>query len=87
MLVSWGSLLAWAADNALLEPLGFQRGFYRVEDDARSGGLALTDQIEPLRLSTWNETLYIEPSAGHQASQRMSLAVRKATSTSARAEV
>ena len=67
MLVSWESLLAWAADNALLEPLGFQRGFYRVEDDARTGQLGLTDQIEPLNINAWNETLYIKPSAGHQA--------------------
>ena len=61
MLVTWDALLAWAADNALLEPLGFQRGFYRVEDDGRSGRLGLTDQIEPLNINAWNETLAVEP--------------------------
>lgn len=70
MLVSWPALLAWAADNALLEPLGFQRGFYRVEDDARTGQLGLTDQIEPLNLSAWNETLAVKPSGFPEAGHR-----------------
>ncbi len=61
MLVSWRALLAWAADNALLEPRGFQRGFYRVENGGHTGQLGLTDQIEPLNISAWNETLAVPP--------------------------
>lgn len=31
MVVTWPSLLAWAADHELLAPLGFQRGMVRFE--------------------------------------------------------
>ena len=62
MLVSWESLLAWAADNALLEPLGFQRGFYRVEVDPRNGLLGMCDQIKPFNITEWPETLTLPAS-------------------------
>ena len=38
MLVRWESLTAWATDDALLAPLGLQRGFYRAE---------VNQQLEP----------------------------------------
>ena len=37
VLVRWDSVLAWAEDDALLAPLGFQRGFFRTEFNVQSG--------------------------------------------------
>ena len=37
VLVRWNTVLAWAADDALLAPLGFQRGFFRTEFSTEKG--------------------------------------------------
>ena len=37
MLVRWDTVLAWAADDAMLAPLGFQRGFFRTEFSTEKG--------------------------------------------------
>ena len=37
VLVRWDTVLAWAADEALLAPLGFQRGFFRTEFSSGKG--------------------------------------------------
>jgi len=37
VLVRWDTVLAWAADDAMLAPLGFQRGFFRTEFSTEKG--------------------------------------------------
>ena len=37
VLVRWETMVAWAEDDALLAPFGFQRGFFRVESNFQSG--------------------------------------------------
>ena len=39
VLVRWPTVLAWAEDDALLAPQGFQRGFFRTEFNVESGPL------------------------------------------------
>ena len=41
--VTWAALQAWAADSALLEPLGFRRGFVRTEIAPWSGRAMAVD--------------------------------------------
>ena len=43
VLVPWASLLGWAEDTALLEPLGYNRGFLRTGVAPWSGKPTLTD--------------------------------------------
>lgn len=46
--VTWAALKAWAEDDALLEPLGLQRGFVRTEIAPWSGGLVVADAQTPV---------------------------------------
>ena len=48
---TWAAVGAWAADNALLEPLGFQRGFVRTEIAPWSGRAMAADAQAPV--SAW----------------------------------
>lgn len=47
--VTWAALQAWAADSALLEPLGFRRGFVRTEIAPWSGRTMAADAQAPVR--------------------------------------
>ena len=59
MNVPWPALLGWAADTPLLEPFGFQRGFYRVEPSEETGLPGLTDQISRVNISKYERTVHI----------------------------
>ncbi len=48
--VTWAALQAWAVDSALLEPLGFRRGFVRTEIAPWSGRAMAADAEAPV----WN---------------------------------
>ena len=59
MDVPWSALLGWADDTPLLEPLGMQRSFYRVETYPDTGRLAPSDQRWPINITTWHEKLAV----------------------------
>ncbi len=59
MNVPWPALLGWAADTPLLEPLGFQRGFYRVEPSQQTGLPTLTDQIHRINITAYEKKLRV----------------------------
>ena len=59
MSVPWTALLGWAEDMPILEPLNFQRGFYRVEPSGQSGLAGLTDQISRININKYNLKLNI----------------------------
>jgi hypothetical protein len=49
VLVRWETVVAWAEDDALLAPHGFQRGFFRVESNFESGACPLPDRLRQLQ--------------------------------------
>lgn len=57
--VPWAALLGWAADSAMLEQLGFQRAFYRVEISEKTGLPNLTDQVFPVNITEHNQKLRV----------------------------
>ncbi|CAL8471660.1 g11202 [Coccomyxa elongata] len=59
MSVTWTALLGWAEDFPILEPLGFQRGFYRVEPSEQTGLPGLTDQISRININQYDLKLNV----------------------------
>lgn len=59
MSVPWTALLGWAEDFPILEPLGFQRGFYRVEPSEQTGLPGLTDQISRININKYDRKLNV----------------------------
>lgn len=71
ILVPWEAMLAWADDTVLLEPLGFQRGFSRIEIMPESGHASLVDQIEgPVNLTTYQRLVHINSTGGRDDPER-----------------
>lgn len=62
MNVPWSALLGWADDMPILEPLGFQRGFYRVEPSEQTGLPGLTDQISRININKYDLKLNVSTS-------------------------
>ncbi|CAL5222120.1 g4436 [Coccomyxa viridis] len=56
----WSSLVSWALDQQILEPLGFSRGFYRTEISPVDGATMMLDTTEPINLTTYNRTVTVE---------------------------
>lgn len=46
ILLTWPTLLSWARDTELLEPLGMQRSMFRVEVAPWNGRYVLTDETK-----------------------------------------
>ncbi len=61
MQLSWDALVSWAQDQAKLEPLGFQRQFYRTEIAPWDGELWLTDALQNINLPKYERKLNIGP--------------------------
>ncbi|KAK9918647.1 hypothetical protein WJX75_005638 [Coccomyxa subellipsoidea] len=57
--VTWAAVGAWAADNALLEPLGFQRGFVRTEIAPWSARAMAADAQAPVNLTEYSRWLSV----------------------------
>lgn len=57
--VPWAALLGWAADNVMLEQLGFQRAFYRTEISEKTGLPNLTDQVFPVNITEYAQKLRV----------------------------
>ncbi|CAL8471658.1 g11200 [Coccomyxa elongata] len=53
--VTWAALQEWAADSALLEPLGFLRGFVRTEIAPWSGRAMAADAEAPVNLTGYDK--------------------------------
>ena len=49
--LTWSALKAWAHDESLLAPLGFHRGFVRVESAQWDGNLMAFDQMNRVSVS------------------------------------
>lgn len=63
IIMSWPSLVAWAADQELLAPLDFQRGFQRTETAPWDGSCMLQDMKGPWRLDP-NRTVVVNTTTG-----------------------
>ncbi|KAK9838814.1 hypothetical protein WJX74_003824 [Apatococcus lobatus] len=57
MRLTWDSLISWATDQAVLEPLGFQRQFYRTEIAPWDGKQWLFDALQHVHLATYERKL------------------------------
>lgn len=78
--VPWPALLGWAADTPVLEPLGFQRGLYRVETSEQTGLPGLTDQVFRVNITLYNLKLRVtlaDEFAPYQVIRQLSKTVRK----------
>jgi hypothetical protein len=62
--ISWPSLVSWALDSEVLQPLGFMRGFYRTEVNADTGELVMLDHIglPPVDLTRYRRVVHLEAS-------------------------
>ena len=49
--LTWSALEAWAYDESLLAPMGFHRGFVRVETAQWNGDIMALDQTEPVSVT------------------------------------
>jgi hypothetical protein len=52
--LTWPSVVSWALDTEILEPMNFTRCIYRTEVDVETGDFNLLDYHSPLKISSEN---------------------------------
>ena len=57
MRLTWDNVMSWATDQAVLEPLGFQRQFYRTEIAPWNGKEWLFDALQHVHLPSYEKKL------------------------------
>ena len=66
ILLSWEALQAWAEDTEHLVPLGFQRGFFRIEYSHFTGQMMVWDQVNKINLTDYDRILTLHTNVERQ---------------------